>query len=146
MFPFPLSRPVWVLLPSTAWCIPHLGLSCPNHNGNRIGAIAHNTNSGNSSSNSHNNRSNSCNNSSSSSSSTVLLLHCRSSLESGHHSRLPPVAFCATIAKRWDNLSVTASCPSKATHHELRHPWSINKGPTEGSCSMDRPCQLHHHG
>jgi hypothetical protein len=37
MFPFALSRPVWVLLPSTAWCIPHLGLSYPNHNGTELG-------------------------------------------------------------------------------------------------------------
>jgi hypothetical protein len=42
-----------VLLQSTAWYIPHLGVSCVDHNSSRIGAIAHNSNSGNSSSNSH---------------------------------------------------------------------------------------------
>jgi hypothetical protein len=53
------------LLPSTAWCTPHLGVNCVDHNSSRIGALAHNSSCGNSSSNSY----------SSSSSSTVLLLH-----------------------------------------------------------------------
>jgi hypothetical protein len=107
---------------STAWCIPHLGVSCADHNSSRIGAITHNTNNDNSSRNNHNN-----NNNSNNSSSTVLLLHHRSSMQSGHHSRFPPTTFCATTVERWDTSLATASCPSKATHHELWHSWSINK-------------------
>jgi hypothetical protein len=38
-----------VLLPSTAWCIPHLGVSWVDHNNSRIGAVTHNSNRGNSS-------------------------------------------------------------------------------------------------
>jgi hypothetical protein len=40
-----------VLHPSTAWCIPHLGVSCVDHNSSRIGAITHNSNRGNFNSN-----------------------------------------------------------------------------------------------
>jgi hypothetical protein len=60
-----------MLLPSIAWCIPHLGVSCIDHNNSRIGAIANNSNNGNSrciSRNNNNNNNNNC-------SSTVLLLH-----------------------------------------------------------------------
>jgi hypothetical protein len=54
-----------VLLPCTAWCIPHLGVSCIDYNNSKIGAIDNNSIYGNFSSNSHNNIS--------SNSSTVLL-------------------------------------------------------------------------
>jgi hypothetical protein len=37
-----------VLLLRTIWCIPHLGVSCADRNSSRIGAIVHNSNSGNS--------------------------------------------------------------------------------------------------
>jgi hypothetical protein len=70
-----------VLLQSTAWCIPQLGVSCIDHNSNRIGAIAHNSNRDNSNSNSHNSNNNS--------SSTVPLLHRHSRLPSGHHNSFP---------------------------------------------------------
>jgi hypothetical protein len=80
-------------------------------------------NNGSSSSSSYNNSNNS---------STMLLLHCCSSLQSGHHSRFPPATFRATTMQRWDTSLSSTSCPSKATHHELRHPWSINKGAKRG--------------
>jgi hypothetical protein len=103
-----------VLLPSTAWCIPHLGVSCVDHNNCRIGVIAQNSNRGDSSSNSSN--------------STVPLLHRRSSLPSGHHSSFPPATFHASTARRWATLLENAACPSKATRREFWHPWSINRG------------------
>jgi hypothetical protein len=106
-----------VLLLSTAWCIPHLGVSCTNLNSSRIGAIAHSTNNGSSS-----------RNSSSSISSTMVLLHHHSRLPSGHHGSLPPATFHASIVGRWGTLLVNSAAPSKATCHELRHPWSTSKG------------------
>jgi hypothetical protein len=106
-----------VLLPSTAWCIPHLGVNCVNRNSSRTGAIAHSSNRGNFSNNS-------CN----SNSSTVLLPHRHSRQQSGHHSRLPPAAFRASTMESWDILPVSASCQSEAIHLELRQPWSINRG------------------
>jgi hypothetical protein len=108
-----------VLLPSIAWCIPHLGVSCVNHNSSRIGTVAHNSNRGNSSI--------SCNNSNNNSS-TMLLLHCHSRLPPGRHSSFPSATFHASIAGRWATLLENAASPSKATHHELRHPWSTNRG------------------
>jgi hypothetical protein len=65
------------------------GVSCVDHNSSRIGAIAHNSNRGNSSNNS-------CNSSSNSNSSTMLLPHRHSRLQSGHHSRLPTITFRAS--------------------------------------------------
>jgi hypothetical protein len=120
-----------VLLPCTAWCIPHLGVSCVDHNSSRIGAIAHNSNRGNFSSNNI---------------STMLLLHRCSRLPPGCHSNSPPATFHASTVGRWATLLENAANQSKATHRELRHPWSSNRGPSEGSCTMDRPRQLHHHG
>jgi hypothetical protein len=87
------------------------GGSCTNHNSSRIGAIAHNSNCGNSSSN---NRNNSNNNSS-----TVLLLHCHSRLPSGRHNNFPPATFHASTAGRWGTLLENAASPSKVTHREL---------------------------
>jgi hypothetical protein len=106
-----------MLLPSTAWCIPHLGVSCADHNNSRTGAIAHSSNRGNFSSNSHN--------SSNSNSSTVLLPHRHSRLQSGHHNRLSTTAFHASTAESWDTSPLSASCQSEAIHLELRQPWSI---------------------
>jgi hypothetical protein len=103
-----------VLLLSTTWCIRHLGVSCADRNSSRTGAIAHNSNQGNSSSNS--------------SSLTVLLPHHCSRQTSGHHSSFPPVTFPATSTGRWGTLLKSAVSPSKATHRELWHPWSINRG------------------
>jgi hypothetical protein len=105
-----------VLLPSTAWCIPHLGVSCVDHNSSKIGAIAHNSNCGNSSHNSRNN------------SSTMPLLHRRRRLPSGHHSSFLPATFPASTVGRWATLLENATCPSKATHRELWHPLLISRG------------------
>jgi hypothetical protein len=69
-----------MLLPSTAWCIPHLEVSYADRNCSKTGAIIHNSNCGNSSRHS-------------SSSSTVLLPHCCSRVPSGHHSSFLPVTF-----------------------------------------------------
>jgi hypothetical protein len=116
---------VLTVLPlSTAWCIPHLGVNCTVRNSNKIRAIAHSTNS---SSSSHNNS-----NHSSSSSSTVLLLHPRNRLPSSHYISLPPATFHASTIGRLGTLRINAANPSKATRHELRHPWSTNKGATKG--------------
>jgi hypothetical protein len=101
--------------PCTALCIPHLGVSCADRNRSRTGAIIHNSNRDNSSR--HN-----------SSSSTVLLPHHCSGLPSGSHSSFPPVTFPTTTMERWGTLLDSATSPSKATHHELQHPWSINRG------------------
>jgi hypothetical protein len=111
-----------VHLPSTAWCISHMGVSCTDLNSSRIGVIVHNTNI---SSSSHNN-------SSSSNSSIVLILHHRSRLPSGHHSSFPLATFHASTVERWGTLLVNAASPSKATHDKLRHSWSINKGDNRG--------------
>jgi hypothetical protein len=104
-----------VLLPSSAWCIPHLEISCANRNHSKTGAITHNSNRGNSSR--HNN-----------SSSTVLLHHHCSRLPLGHHNTFLPVTFPAITVGRWGTLLESAASPSKATHLELRHPWSISRG------------------
>jgi hypothetical protein len=100
-----------VLLLSTVWCIPHLGVSYTDLNSSSIGVVARNTNS----------------NSNSNNSSIMLLLHCRSRLQSGHHSRLPTAAFCASTMESWDILPVSASCQSQAIHLEQRQPWLIIK-------------------
>jgi hypothetical protein len=105
------------LLPSTAWSITHMGVSCVDHNSSRVGAVNHNSNRGNSS------NSPNCSNSS-----TVLLLHCHSRLPLGHHSSFPPATFHASIARRWATLLENAPSPSNATHRELWHPWSTNRG------------------
>jgi hypothetical protein len=102
-----------VLLQSTAWCIPDPGVSCIDHNSSRIGAITHNSNS---------------RSSSNSSNSTVPLHHRRSRLPSGHPSSFLPATFHASTMGRWPTLLENAVCPSKATRHELRHPWSISRG------------------
>jgi hypothetical protein len=89
------------------------GVSYADRNSNKIGAITHNSNRGNSSSNS--------------SSSTVLLPHYCSRLPSGHHSSFPPITSLATTVGRWGTLLESAASPSTATHRELRHPWSISR-------------------
>jgi hypothetical protein len=109
-----------VLLPCTVWCIPHLEVSCVDHNNNGIGAITHNSSRGNFSSNSHK--------SSSSNSSTMILLHHRSRLPPGHHSNSPPATFHASTVGRWATLLENATSQSKATHRELWHPWSTSRG------------------
>jgi hypothetical protein len=96
------------------------GVSCVDHNSNRIGAITHKSNRSNSSNNSHS--------SSNSGSSTVPLLHRRSRLSSRHHSNFSPATFHASTAGRWATSLENAACPSKATHRGLRHPWSISRG------------------
>jgi hypothetical protein len=82
-------------------CIPRLGVSCVDHNSNRIGAIALNSNHGNFSDNNHNSNGNS-------NSSTVLLPHHYSRLRPGHNSRLPATAFRASTAESWDISPVSA--------------------------------------
>jgi hypothetical protein len=100
-----------VLLPSTAWCIPHLRVSCADYNSSRTGAIAHNSNHGNFSS-----------------SSTMLVPHPCIKLPSGHHNGFPSVTSSATTVRRWGTLLKSATSPNKASHHELWHPWSISIG------------------
>jgi hypothetical protein len=102
-----------VFLPSTMWCIAHLGISCINHNSSRIGVIDHNSNNG---------------NSNNSNSSTVLLLHRNSRLPPGRHNSFLPATFQASIAGRSATLLENAASPSNATHRELHHPWSTNSG------------------
>jgi hypothetical protein len=109
-----------VLLPSTAWFIPHLGVSSANRNSSRVGAIAHISNRSNSSSNSNNNNT--------SISKTVLLLHCCSRLPSVHHNRFLPTTFHVSIVGRWGTLLENAASLSNVTHRELRHPWLISRG------------------
>jgi hypothetical protein len=108
-----------VPLPDTAWCIPHIGVSYADHNSSRTGAITHNSDCGNSSNNSRNN---------SSSSSTVLLHYHQSRQSSGRHSSFPLATFPTSTPRRWATLLENATSPGKATHCELRHPWSINRG------------------
>jgi hypothetical protein len=108
-----------VLLPSTTWCIPHLGVSCIDHNSSRIGAVAHNSNRGNSSNSRNSNNSNS---------STMLLHHHHSRLPPGHHNSFPLATFHASIVGRWATLLENVASPSRATHRELWHPWSTNRG------------------
>jgi hypothetical protein len=122
-----------VLLLSTVWCIPHLGVSYTDRNRSRTGAITHNSNRDNSSRYS-------------SSSSTAFLPHCCSRLPLGHHNSFPPVTFPATIVGRWDTLLESTTSPSKATHHELRHPWSINRGANRRVMCHGRLHQLYHRG
>jgi hypothetical protein len=105
-----------VLLPSTPWCIPHLGVSCIDHNSSKIGAITHNSNCSNFSNNS-------C-----SSNSTMLLPYRHSRLPLGLHSNCPPATFNASTVGRWATLLENASSPSKATHRELRQLWSFSRG------------------
>jgi hypothetical protein len=127
-----------VLLRSTTWCMPHLGVSCINHNSSRIGSITHNFNRNNFS----------CNNSrsSNSSSSTVPLTHHHSRLPSCHHSSFPPTTFHASTVERWVTSLGNAACPSRAALRELRRHGKPTEGPSEGSCTTGGPCQLHHHG
>jgi hypothetical protein len=96
------------------------GVSCVDHNSNRIGAIAHNSNRSNFSSNN-------CN-SSNINSSTVLLPHRHSRLPPGHHNNSPPATFHASTTGRWATLLENAASPSKATHRKLWHPWSNSGG------------------
>jgi hypothetical protein len=112
-----------VLLLSTTWCIPHLGVSCADLKANSIGATACNTNNSNSSSNN-------------SSSSTVLLLHPCSRLPSGHYSSFSPATSLASNVGRWGTLLVNAACPSNTTHYELRHPWSTSRGTQHHELAM----------
>jgi hypothetical protein len=94
-----------------------VGVNYADHNNSRAGATAHNSNHGNSSSKS-----------SSRSSSTMLLLNLHSKQPLGHHSSFLPVTSHASTVGRWGTLLMNAASPSKATHCELRHPWSISRG------------------
>jgi hypothetical protein len=116
-----------VLLLSTAWCIPHLGVSYADLNSSSIGAIACNTNSGSSSRNNNNGS-----NSNSSCGSIVLLPHYHGRLQSGYHSRLLTAAFRASTAESWDISPASVTCQSEAVHHELWRPWSTNRGAHRG--------------
>jgi hypothetical protein len=107
----------------TAWCIPHLGVSCTILNCSSIGAITRNTHSDTSSRNS---------SSSSHSNSIVLRLQCHSMLQPVRHSRLPPTTFHATTAGSWVTSPASASCPIKENCHELWHPWLTSRGANRG--------------
>jgi hypothetical protein len=127
-----------VQLRSIAWSIPHLGVSCVNYNSSRIGAIAHNSNRGNSS---RNNRSNSNN-----ISSTVPLLHHCSRLPSSHHSSFLPATFHASTMGRWPLHSRMPPAQAKQLTVGSGTCGQSTEGPSEGSCTSDGPCQLHHCG
>jgi hypothetical protein len=95
-----------VLLQSTAWCIPHLGFSCVDHNSSRIGSIAHNSNHGNLSSNSRRN---------SNSSSSIVPLHRRHSrLPSGHHSSFPASNFPCFNCRKMDHFARECHLPKQS--------------------------------
>jgi hypothetical protein len=87
------------------------GVSCVDHSSSRIWAIIDN----------------SSNNNHSSNSSSTPLLHRHSRLPLGRHSSSPLATFYASTAGRWATLLENVTSPSKATRHELRHPWSINR-------------------
>jgi hypothetical protein len=110
-----------VLLLSIVWCIPHLGVSCTDLNSSSIGVVTCNTSSG------------SFNHNSCSSSSFVLLLHLCSRRPSDPHNGFPPTTFHASTVGRWGTLLVNDVSPRKATHHELRHLWSISRGAYRGA-------------
>jgi hypothetical protein len=126
-----------VLLPSTAGCIPHLGVSCVNHNSSRIGAITHNSNHGNFSSNSR---------SSSSNSSTVLIPHHHSRLPPGHHSNFLPALSMPQMREDGPLCSRMLPTKEKQLIVSSNTRGQLAKGPSEGSCTTDWPCQLHHCG
>jgi hypothetical protein len=56
------------------------------------------------------------------------LFHHHSKLPSGHHNSFLPATFHASTAGRLATLLYNATNPSKATHREIRHPWSISRG------------------
>jgi hypothetical protein len=105
-----------VLLSSTAWCIPHLGVSCGNHNSSRIGAITHNSNRGNSSSNS--------------SSSTIA--GCHQAVIAVSHQQL-------SMLQLWEDGPLCSRMPS-AQAKQLAVSSSTRgqsvEGPSEVSCTM----------
>jgi hypothetical protein len=112
-----------------------MGVICVDHNSSRIGPIDNNSNRGNSSNNSRNN-----------SSSTVPLHHHHNRLPSGHHSSFLPTTFHASTVGRWATLLEIVVCLSKATRHELWHPWSISRGAIRRIPHHGRLAQLYHHG
>jgi hypothetical protein len=105
-----------VLLLSTAWCIPHLGVSYADLNSSKIGAITRSINSGSSSHSSSNHNS-----------STMLLLHHYNRLQSGHHNRLPTKIFRASTVESWDTLPANALRQRRTTNPELQQPWSTGR-------------------
>jgi hypothetical protein len=105
-----------VLLPSTAWCIPHLGVSGADLNSSKIGAIARSINSGCSSHSRSNHNS-----------STVLVLYHHNRLQSGHHIRLPITIFYASTTESWDTLPMNGLRQSRTTHPRLRQLWSTGR-------------------
>jgi hypothetical protein len=89
------------------------GVSCADLNNSSIGATAYNTSSGSSSHNS---------SSSSSSSSVMLLLH---PAAGGHQATTATSRQQLSMFQLWEDggtFLMNAASPSKATHHELRHP------------------------
>jgi hypothetical protein len=115
-----------MLIRSIIWCIPHLGVSCIDHNSSRIGAIAHNFNRDDSSSN--NSRSSSNN-----SSSTMPLPHHRDdSMLQLREDGLLRLGMSPTQAEQ---LTASSDTRGKST-----------EGPSEGSCTTGGPRQLHHRG
>jgi hypothetical protein len=123
-----------VLLLNTAWCIPHLGVSCADLNSSSIKAVAHNTNSG------------SSNRNSSSSSLTVLLLHLRSRRPLGHpaasHQQL-------SLLQLWEDGALCSWMPpaqAKQLTTSFNARGQLGKERTEGSCTTNWPRQLHYRG
>jgi hypothetical protein len=129
----PLSVVVLAVhLPSTAWCIPHLGVSCANHNNGRIGAIAHNTNNGSSSRN-NNNSSSTC------SYSPAAIVYSQATTV-GFHPRL-------SVLQLWKGGTLHPCVPhaqaKQLTMSSSSHGQST-EAPTDMSYTTDWPRQLHH--
>jgi hypothetical protein len=123
-----------VLLPSTVWCIPHLGVSYTDRNSSRIVAIAQNSNCGNSSSNG-------CN-----SSSTMLLLHRCSRLHQATTAVSRWQLFMLQLQKDGALFSRMPLAQEKQFTVRFDTRGQSVEGPTKGSCTMDWPHQLHYHG
>jgi hypothetical protein len=121
-----------VLLPSIAWCIPHLGVSCVDHNSRKIRAITHNSNCGNSSRNSN--------------SSTISLLHHRSRL---HQAAIAVSRQQLSVLQLWKNGPLCSRMPSAQAKQLAASSGTrgqLADGPSERSCTTGELRQLHHRG
>jgi hypothetical protein len=125
-----------VLLQSSAWCIPYMGVSCIDHNSNRTGAITHNSTRSNSGSNS---------SSSNSNSSTIPLLHHHSRLPSGRHSSFRQQLSMLQLRENGPLCSRIPFAQAKQLAASSGTSGQSVGGPSEGSCTSGNSHQLHHH-